>query len=337
MALQDVVVLIDPFRPSAKTGFGKLLILAKKAGESTIKDYGDIESVFKDFDKSTNAYKKAEAFFEQKDEPQLLSIATYDPDSLTNPVTIKAAIEKYYDEDWYFVLTADAELTDQLVVADFIEEKKFKEFVVKTVDSESRNALKAKDLFRTIQFYHPIEGEEPDAALIGAVGAEQPGKITWKFKTLRGITPLKVKEDELKRIHDDGANAHVMKSGHGQTSEGITVSGEYIDVMHGMDWIKYYMEHDMQETFRINPKVSYGSGGISLLETDVVNVLERATGFGIVNKDGETPLYTVTARPKSEMPIEEVRKRIYSGLSFTYEPEEAIHMTKIHGEVMKGA
>lgn len=338
MALQDVIVTIDPFRPSAKTGFGKLMILAEKAGESKIKNYANIEEVAKDFSETTNAYKKAAAFFEQKDEPQLLSIATYDPTSLEAPLTVKDAIEKYYDEDWYFVITADALLTDQLAVADFIEGRKFKQYVVKTTDPESRNAFKVKEYSRIQDFYHPFENEEPDAALIGAVGNLQPGTITWKFKTLKGITPLKIAADELKRIHEDGANVYVTKSGEGQTSEGIVVSGEYIDVIHGMDWIKYNIEHDMQETFRTNDKISFRSGGISLLETDVINVLERAAEFGIVNKDDEdeSPLYTVTAKPKSEMPEDEVRKRIYSGLSFSYEPEDAIHMTKIHGEIRKG-
>jgi len=337
MALQDVIVSIDPFRPSAMTGFGKLMILAKKAGESKIKNYTNIEEVTKDFEEATNAYKKATAFFEQKDDPQLLSIATYDPDALEDPLTVKTAIEKYYDEDWYFVITADAELTDQIAVADFIEAKRFKEYVVKTIDSESRNAFKAKGYFRTIQFYHPIEGEEADAALIGEVGNLQPGTITWKFKSLKGITPLKITADELKRIHEDGANVYVTKAGNPQTSEGIVVSGEYIDVVHGMDWIKHNIEHHMQETFRNNSKISFRSGGISLLETDLINVLERAAEFGIINKEDETPLYTVVAKPKSEMPAEEVRKRIYSGLSFSYEPEEAIHLTKIHGEMKKGA
>jgi len=333
--LQDVTVTIDLQKPSGLIGLGKPLILAEKAGESFFKNYSDITAVKADFDENTNAYKKAAAVFAQKDRPKELAIATYDPASTDGPTSATTAVEKYFGNDWFFVITADADQTDQIAVADFVEGQKFKMYVVKTTDATARQAFKAKNYEYVIDFYHPTAEEEADAALVGELGSQTVGSITWKFKTLTGITPIDVTSDELAAIHADGAIAYVTKAGIPQTSEGIVVSGEYIDVMHGKSWIKTNIENSIQTAFSSNKKVSFDNKGISLLEGQITTVLQQAFINGIIAQDDDgKPLYTITAKSRSEIPEEERNSRVYNGLSFSFELDGAIHEANITGQIL---
>ncbi|PFJ03232.1 DUF3383 family protein [Priestia megaterium] len=368
MPLQDVTVSIDLVKPSGLIGLGKPLILAKKAGTSAYKTYSDIDSVKVDFAETTEAYKKAAAIFAQKNRPATLAIATYYPsdssvqtsgtdvettptvggtttDIETNGVDLYSgetvveaiidAVSLYYDHDWFFLLTADADLTDQIAVADYLEGKKFKKFVVRTVDSESRNAFKVKDYEHTINFFHPVVGEKADAAFVGEVGSQEVGSVTWKFKTLKGITPIDITKDELMVIHQDGAIAYVSKAGVPQTSEGIVVSGEYIDVMHGKAWVKTNIENSIQSAFSTNKKIPFDHRGINLLDAQTTTVLKQAFSQGIIAADAdENPIYTVNTLSREETPAEDRAKRVYNGLSFSFELAGAIHEANIKGEIL---
>ncbi|AKO92707.1 hypothetical protein BEH_11745 [Priestia filamentosa] len=337
MPLQDVTVTIDILKPAAYIGFGKPLILAEKTGTSFLKSYKELDEVKVDFAESTTAYAKAKAVFAQKNRPATLSIASYDSAG-SDVVSAMEALEKYYDEDWVFVVTSDAELTDQIAVADFVEQKGYKVYVAITVDEQSRNAFKAKGYERTIDFYHLITGEHPDAALIGEVANRPVGSQTWKFKTLVGITPIDVTKEELDAIHADGAIAYVTKAGIPQTSEGIVASGEYIDVMHGKDWIKFNMESRIQSVFANTDKVVYNSNGISLIEAEVTTVLQQAFQNGIIDADASgNALYTVTTKSREDMSITDREKRIYNGISFSYTAQGAIHESNIKGEILSVA
>lgn len=368
MPLQDVSVSIDLIKPVGLVGLGKPLIIADKAGTSAIKTYSDIDLVKADFPATTDTYKKAAAIFAQKNRPATIAIATYDSsgapanfaaldietsgtdvetegsdvqalaaDIGSSGATIETAadaVSHYYDHDWYFVITADANLTEQLAVADYVEAKKFKMFAARTVDPESRNAFKTKDYDYVIDFYHPTEDEHAEAALIGEAGSQTVGSITWKFKMLKGINPIDVNADELKLIHEDGAIAYVKKSGIPQTSEGFVISGEYIDVMHGKSWVKTNIENSIQKAFSNNGKVAFDSRGIALLDGAVTTVLQQGFKQGIIAVDAdENPIYTVTAKSREEIPAAERADRVYNGLSFSFELSGAIHEANIKGQI----
>ncbi|MGE7716960.1 DUF3383 family protein [Priestia megaterium] len=336
MPLQDVTVSIELRKPSGLIGLGKPLILAEKAGASTFKTYSSIDTVKPDFAETTEVYKKADAIFAQDHRPATLAIVTYDPAATdTDPKTATEAIAKYYDHDWFFLLTADIELTDEVAIADYVEGKKFKMYVVKTTDAASRNAFKVKDYDYVIDFYHPTADEQADAVLVGELGSQDVGSISWKFKSLTGITVLDINADELAAIHEDGAIAYVKKAGINQTSEGITVSGEYIDVMHGKSWVKTNMENSVQFAFANNGKVSFDSRGIALFDSAATTVLQQAFAQGIIAADEDgNPIYTVTTVPRSETLPADRASRVYNGLSFSFELAGAIHSAEIKGEIL---
>jgi len=329
MPLQDVVVQIDVSQPAPRAGLGTPLILAEKVGESTYAEYTSLALLAADFANTTDTYKKAQAIFAQQDRPEKVAVATYEtgaPD---------AALEQHYNRAWYFVLLANDLQADQLEVANVVQAKDFKMFAAQVVDNAGREALAGK--MRTILFDHDVEGENLDAAAVGALGSLPVGSITWKFKGgFAGITARYLTEDQLSLIEEDSAIAYVIKAGKAQLSDGIDAAGEYIDALHGQDFVKVDMENEVQNALQNAPKVPYDARGISLIEASATTTLQRAFGQGIIAQraDGQ-PDYTIQALTREQSDAQDRLARVYKGLSFQFALAGAIHrVDPIKGEIL---
>lgn len=330
MPLQDVKVIIDIKKPSSLTGLGTPLILAEKAGEQSYKEYADLDGVKADFAENTDAYKAAAAVFGQGDtRPSKIAIATY---TTENPAP--QTLEKYYDNDWYFVSLATGSVSDFIAISDVVEGKGFK-IATHTVDSlQDLEQLAAKKYDRTFYMMHHKLEQYPHLALVGGHGSKPVGSITYKFKKLIGVDPAPYDATTIQQIHNLNGFAYVTKNGVPQTSEGTVGSGEYIDVIQGKDWIKVNMESAVSNLFVNNDKISFDDTGISQIESTVISILEIGGKQGIIAKnDSGQFLYTVTAKSRAETPAQDRAERHYRGLSFSMELAGAIHEATIHGEM----
>lgn len=331
MPLQDVTVKIDIKKASALIGLGTALILANKAGEQSYKEYFDLETVKADFTESSDTYKVAKAIFGQGDNsPNKVAIATYNTEK-----TAADTLEKYYYNDWYFVLLDKGVVADQIAISDVVEAKGVKMAVHQVDNITDAQQIIAKKYDRTIDFEHYDLTQQANAALIGENGSKPVGSTTWKFKTLKGVTPQDLSETELNEIHAAGAIAYVTKAGVPQTSEGKVVSGEYIDVIHSKDWIKLNIEQKVQKLFSNTDKVPFTNNGIALIESQVENVLLAAYQAGMIAEtDDGLPAYTIKTLKRSEVDPGDRANRIYKGLSFSFELAGAIHTAEINGEII---
>ena len=346
MALSDVKVRIDLVNPASRIGLGTPLILAKSDQASVYTEYHSIGSVQQRFGEDSEVYALASAIFGQGDNsPNKLAVATFgataeddsEPLAFGSRIisSVRDALDAYFDRDWHFMLFAETSNSEKAEAAKFIEGKDFKFPVVHATELSELAAF--KDLERTVLLYHPIEKERIDAALVGACGSQTVGSITWKFKQLRGITAQPLTNDDVIAIHEAGAIAYVTKAGDPQTSEGKTAGGEYIDNLHGIDWIKANLETNVQKAFTNNSKIPYTSEGISLLETVATDVLQTASSaeYGIVALDEEgIPQYTVSTLAREEVPAADRKDRVYRGLSFSFQLAGAIHQAEIKGEIL---
>ncbi len=334
MPLQDVTVTIDISKPSSLTGLGTPLILVKKDGASSYKEFDDLEDIKTAISEESDGYKIAKQIFNQGDSrPAKVAIATYSPSAET-PITPVSVLEKYFYNDWYFVMLDTGAVTDYKEISDIVEEKELK-IATHVVDSATDlETLKVGKYDRTFVIQHNKISEFLHAALIGQVGSKPVGSVTWKFKTLKFATPQDITPVQLEEIHRNGGIAYVTKAGIDQTSEGKVISGEYIDVMHGKDWVKINIEQQVQRLFATNSKIAYSDAGIAQIEDAVRTVLEVAGQNGIIATDEANQyLYTIKTKKRAEVSASDRATRKYDGLSFSFELEGAIHEAKIKGEI----
>lgn len=337
MPLSDVKVRISTVKPIGTTGFGKPLIVGEAVGGHPYTEYIDLEGLAKDFNADTEIYALAAALLEQSNRPGRFAVAAYDPASVVagDNTTAAAMVEDLLGQDWYFLITVER---DPLIIADIAE-------VVETSNSKglpklfSTQVAAATDLTgfgeldRTFIAVHP-DNERIDAAIIGAVGSREVGSVTWQGKTLEGITPQVLSGAEQDAIESVNGYAYVTKAGDDVTSEGKVLSGEYIDVMHGMDWVKTNIEQTVQQIKNRSGKIPYTNGGIATLESGVMSVLKTAYNQGIIAEDGAgNPLYTTDFRGRDEVSQEDRALRRYTGGKFTFELAGAIHTAEITGSV----
>lgn len=329
MPLKDVVVQIDVAQPAPRVGLGTPLILAVKTGASTYQEYASLALLAADFANTTEAYKKAQAIFAQQDRPEKVAVATYEAGA------IDEALDAFYNRGWHFALVANDLSADQVDAATYIAGKDFKFLAAQVSDNTEREALASKA--RTLIFDHDVAGEHLDAAAVGALGSLEVGSITWKFKGgFAGITGRYLQEDELTLIEEDNAMAYVFKAGKAQLSDGIDATGEFIDALHGQDFVKVDMENEVQNALQNAPKVPYDARGISLIEASATTTLQRAFGQGIIAQraDGQ-PDYTIQALTREQSSVQDRANRIYKGLSFQFSLAGAIHrVDPINGEIL---
>lgn len=332
---KDVNVIIQIETPTPRLGFGKPLILGSAATAKAYKTYLDLATVKADYGETTEEYKAAAAIWAQGDyAPAEIAIARQKTG--TEPETVSDVLERLLKEDWYFLITTTTAQADVDEFAAAIEADDTREYFARSSDLAAVLTMKAKNYSRTTAFYHKTITNYPEAALIGRVGSAPVGSVTWKFKDLKGIEPLDLTNTELNEIHAAGAITYVTKAGRNQTSEGKTLSGEWIDVIHSKDYITFNIEYAIQILFVDSDKVSFDNTGIAQLESVTRNVLRQAFQQKMIAQDDDgLPLYGTNFKRRSEVDPADRAQRKYNGGEFWFELAGAIHETTIRGVIRK--
>lgn len=157
---------------------------------------------------------------------------------------------------------------------------------------------------------------------------KDPGTSTWAHKTLTGIQALTLNSEQIKNATDKKANIYVITGADGRTRFGTVASGEYIDIMRGIDWLQARLEEDVFILLATSPKVPYTDAGIALVEAVIKAVLDEAVIVGFLE-----PGYTVTVPKIGDVDPVDRANRVLKGLSFKAVPAGAIHIVEINGEV----
>lgn len=323
--ITDVKVKIDVLQPQPTIGMGNPAIFnqGEQVGD---KAYKSLASIKEDFSEDSGVYKKAAAVFAQANAPKTVHVITYAEGKIE-----EAAAASFFT-DWHFALLAEFDADNALALSNFIEEQEFKFFVVQVDKVADLTPLSGNTA--TIGLVHPLD-EAFDGALIGNAASLPVGSITWKFRSnLIGITAQPLTVAGLEAIHEAYGIAYVEKAGIAQTSEGTTLSGEFIDALHGTHWVKANMESSIQNVLSTTDKLTFDSRGIDLLNVTATNILETAFQQGIILADGEGKGdYAVTTLSRDDLDPADIAARNYKGLSFSYKRSGAIHTVEVSGTV----
>ncbi|MGX7417809.1 DUF3383 family protein [Carnobacterium gallinarum] len=336
-AITDVTVSINVQQPQPKIGLGIPAIFTTGVDQS-YKEYTSLDSLKKDFGEDTAVYKKAKAVWAQVNMPKTVAVITYkasvegvEPKGSNN--IVKAAGDFFF-ENWHFAVLSEFDSAVALALSNFIEEKKFKFLVLQVIKSSDLTPFAKNSL--TIGLVHTLVEEQLDAALIGNTANLTVGSVTWKGRpNLIGITAQKITVSGLEEIHSVGGLVYVEKAGISQTSEGKTISGEFIDALHGDHWIKSNIESRLQHLLSSTDKITFDSNGIALLRNELTTVFEEAFTNGIIDVVDETGNgnYSITALQRTDLDAGDIAARNYKGLSFTYKRSGAIHSVDVRGTI----
>lgn len=172
--------------------------------------------------------------------------------------------------------------------------------------------------------------EYPEAAWMGNRLQSNPGSSTWAFKTLSGISVNKMATTQSINVRNKNGNTYETVGGVGITREGKMSSGEYIDIIRGIDWLEARMEERIYSRLVNLDKIPYTNDGIAIIEAEVRAQLQEAVVQGVL--DGEAG-FTVTVPRIADISLNDRANRILPDITFEARLAGAIHKTTVKGSV----
>lgn len=332
----DVKVVIELKKAAPRAGFGYPLIFAgKQAATVAYKEVGSIEEVKSaGFSETTPIYKAAQLLFMQNDAPTKIAVCS------STDTTI-AALPNLLGEGWRQLIVASLGTEGESGVDDvsaYIEScgrpAMFFTHVNPIDDATEITSMSGND--RTVAIaYESSDVACPEAALAGATAGLDVGSFTYKNIILKGVSAQDYTDSEVGVQHGKGMITIQKKAGSIVTSEGITMSKEYADIVDCKDFIIQQIEYQCQYLLNRVPKLPYDNRGIASLEGVVVSVLMDAANNGMiaVTDDGDYD-YSVDFGGRSACAASDISTRHYAEGQFEFALAGAIHTAKIKGSII---
>jgi hypothetical protein len=167
----------------------------------------------------------------------------------------------------------------------------------------------------------------PEAAYFGKMLTKKPGSATWKLKELQGVPTYELSQGQVNNVEDKNATWYMATAGVPMTSNGQVASGEYIDVIHGLDWLKARIQNLVFTALVNVDKVPFTDEGVQM----VVSPLRAALEEG--KKNDILASYEISFPAVAEVSVTDKGKRFLPDVNFTGVLAGAIHSAKINGVV----
>lgn len=130
---------------------------------------------------------------------------------------------------------------------------------------------------RSTFWYHATDSEYLDAALLGSLLPRLPGSATWALKQLVGVTVDTLTSTERSNLDTKAANYFYPLTSQVNISwPGKMASGEWIDNIIAVDWLRANIAAAVANIMLSRPKVPFTDDGLQLLGSAVMAVLQQA-------------------------------------------------------------
>lgn len=190
--------------------------------------------------------------------------------------------------------------------------------------------LNALNYDRTAIAYHPSLVSADQflmEAWMGKMLPKDPGSATWMFKNLSGITAVGLTSAQRTYALNKKCNIYTTTAGVAITEKGQVASGEYIDIIRGIDWLEATIQETIYAELINVDKVPYTSEGIAIIE----GLLKAALDEGV--RQGVLASYVVTVPEIGDISDQDKIDRILPDVEFTGVLAGAIHYIQIAGIV----
>jgi hypothetical protein len=247
---------------------------------------------------------------------------------------------KQQSNEWYALSVSARTMADQQQVAQWVQANE-KLGCLATGDPNVVNAqtgdiaawAKLNALDRVIVFYHPDCGESegallaadpvPEAALFGLMLTKQPGSPTWKFKKLNSVPTYDLTDGQYSNAMAKNAMIYPLVADVPTTMEGKTAGGEFIDVIHGCDWLKARIQNLVFTALAQNDKVPFTDAGIQQIVSPLRAAMDEGVRYAILSS------YDVSAPAAADVSATDKGTRHLPDVTADAPLAGAIHSTTI--------
>jgi hypothetical protein len=270
-------------------------------------------------------------------ERKLVQQLNITPDGSPDGIVDDLTAMREENDTWYLLIETNQGRDVIEAVAAYIETL-YKAYFAVTGDDETYDASVTDDVISTLQaaayartmisYHHKPMTEFMDAAWAGKGLPYEPGEITWKFKTLGGVSYTDLTETERGVLKSKDGNYYIREAGLNFTTEGITAAHEFFDVVRGSDWIRARLQETIFFRLINAKKIPYTDKGVAVIENEVQAVLKQAINNDFLAAD---PAPVVTAPLVADVPVLDRANRLLPDVEFSGTLAGAIHSLEIEG------
>lgn len=267
--------------------------------------------------------------------------ATASPAGLADDL---AAVEDE-DADWYGALL-DSNSAAQIAVFRSYIETRIALSVVQSADWNVKDAGETGDvatamvnasIVRTGGIYHRVIGSPIAAAWMAKELPKNPGQSTWAFKPLALIQTDKLSTSEKSAIEGKRWSHYTRTGGQNITFEGKTPAGEYLDLIHQIDFSTARVKEAVFGSLTGNDKIPQTDRGIEMVKASVRAALLQCSTDPIEG-GGDFPIFdrstiVVTAPALAETTQQDRGNRILRGVEYRARLTGAFHRVVVRGTV----
>lgn len=246
-------------------------------------------------------------------------------------------------DDWYGLVLTSKNADDILQAAALIETlPKFymagsqDADIPTNVITDVLSKLQALNYDRTALIYHSqAVAKAPDAAWVGEEFPKVPGSSTYKFKTLKSVPADFFTADQRQKIIGTvgvpGKNGNIYETVGGVdiTEEGFAVSGQFIDITIGIDWLSANLKAAIFALLTSVDKVPYTDQGADSIRSEMNAVFEQGITNGLIAKGS----VVINIPPVLSESQANRANRYIPDITFSCRFAGAIHFVKIQGIV----
>lgn len=275
-------------------------------------------------------------------QPEWAIVLTTASGSQTLVQALNAAVN--YNNDWYGFgihsrVSADITLVSAWAQAQgnanpklFFAQSDDTDILDSGISSDIASTTQALANYRTSIWYHALDAEYLEMALMGGQLPSDAGSITWAYKTLSSVTVDDLTDSEKNAASDKAANTYDTVASVAITEEGKTSDStyEWIDVIRGVDWIQVNLAAELYTLYLNSAKVPYSTAGILQHKGIVSQVLSQAQSMGILSLD-TTPVISVPDR--ADISAGDLASRTLNDITFTAVLAGAVQKVNVSGTV----
>jgi hypothetical protein len=259
----------------------------------------------------------------------------------TPEITILTALDAIVleSDDWYALTLTIRTLASQLVAAGWIEARR-KIFFARSNDANLKVGASTTDIAYLLKLaaydrsvvcaHFPTTDDFICSGWLGKMLPQDPGSATFKFKTLAGVTADLLTATESTAIKTKNGNTYETIGGVNITAEGVVASGEFIDVIIGIDWLQARIQERVYAKLVQLKKIPFTDAGVAVIENEVRAQLKQGVTVGLLAAD---PEFTVTVPKVVDVSPADKALRYLPGITFAATLAGAVHKTQIRGTV----
>lgn len=305
---------------------------------SKVTEYGTLAEVELDFADTTEVYKCANIIFSQNPRVNRIFVGWKET---TETWAAELTLMKQTNSFWYGLIPVlgayDATvITPQTDISTWTEANN-KLCIHQSSDPNCLDSTSITDIMyllnnlnfdRSAVIYH----DDPTTyyahgAWMGKQFVQQPGSTTWMFKSLNGVPTYDIDTASQSAVLNKEGNMYTSVADVPITQNGTVASGEYIDVIHFIDWLEAYIQNQIFTPLVQQQKVPFTDAGIESVVASLKSALDRGITVGGIES------YTTSAPLASEVSSVDKAARTLPDVEFEAVLAGAIHKVVVNGVV----